>query len=172
MHLRISLVLLALVSAYSFVADALEPAHGPPSTCPVTLPSDSSFVPPPPYRKETGRFWLGTRALWTSLADDGIWRGIVSANGVRNKFWWWREGWQPDDSLADGPQLSVNARRLDKLVAPIREPEPTNALVGGQWMMLVMLEIPTSGCWEITGSYAAEYVSMIVWVPPSAALKE
>jgi len=139
-----------------------------PSHCPVTKPPYPAFVPPPPARaKETLRFWLGTNALWTSLYEDGIWRGIVSPSGTRDKFWWWREGWEFDTDLrANEPGLIITARRIDGDAPIVSKPRVTNAELGGKsWAMLLMLEIPTSGCWEITGNYRSEYVSMVVWVP-------
>jgi hypothetical protein len=138
-----------------------------PSHCPVTRPPDPPFVPPAPHpAKETGRFWLGTNALWTSLTEDGIWSGIVSPSGTRNKFWWWREGWRFDTDLrANEPGLIVTARRIDGDAPEVRKPRVTNAGEGKGTAMLLMLEIPTSGCWEITGNYRSEYVSMVVWVP-------
>ena len=138
-----------------------------PSTCQVTKPPHPAFVPPLPYpEKEDGRFWLGTNALWTSLSEDGIWSGIVSPSGTRNKFWWWREGWEFDTDLrANEPGLIVTARRIDGEAPIVRKPRVTNAELGSGWAMLLMLELPTSGCWEITGNYRSEYVSMVVWVP-------
>jgi hypothetical protein len=138
-----------------------------PSHCPVTRPPDPAFVPPAPYpEKETGRFWLGTKALWTSLSEDGIWSGIVSPSGTRNKFWWWREGWRFDtDFRANEPGLIINARRIDGDASEVRAPRVTNAFEGKSSAMLLMLEIPTCGCWQITANYRSEYVSMVVWVP-------
>lgn len=138
-----------------------------PSHCPVTKPPVPAFVPPAPYSdKETSRFWYGTNGLWTSLAEDGIWTGIVSKNGTRNKFWWWREGWEFDtDIRANEPGLIINARRIDGDAPLVTRPRVTNAFEGKHSAMLLMLEIPTSGCWEITANYRSEYVSMVVWVP-------
>ena len=138
-----------------------------PSSCPVTRRPDPPFVPPPPHpAKEIGSFWLGTNALWTSLAEDGIWRGIVSPRGTRNKFWWWREGWEWDTDLrANEPGLIVTARRLDGDAPLVRAPRVTNGKLGSGWAMLLMLELPTTGCWEISGNYRSEYLTMVVWVP-------
>jgi hypothetical protein len=162
MKLRI-LVLLgcSLIAQYSNAHEHI------PSSCPVTKEPDPPFVPPAPYpEKEAGRFWLGTNALWTSLAEDGIWRGIVSPSGMRDKFWWWREGWEPDTDWRDhDPGLIVTARRLDADAPVVQVPEATNGKLGSGWAMLTMLELPTSGCWEITGNYRSEHVSMVVWVP-------
>jgi len=138
-----------------------------PASCPVTKPPEPAFVPPISHpEREDGRFWLGTKALWTALDEDGIWKGIVSKNGTRNKFWWWREGWEYDTDLrANEPGLIINARRIDGVAPVVSKPRVTNAELSGGWAMLTMLELPTSGCWEITGNYRSEYVSMVVWVP-------
>ena len=138
-----------------------------PDHCPVTRPPDPAFVPPAPHpAKEDGRFWLGTKALWTSLSEDGIWSGIVSPSGTRNKFWWWRDGWEYNtDRLANEPGLIITARRIDGDAPEVRKPRVTNAELRNGWAMLLMLELPTRGCWEIIGNYRSEYVSMVVWVP-------
>jgi hypothetical protein len=138
-----------------------------PSSCPVTRPSEPAFEPPAPYKEKlTGQFWLGTSALWTKLADDGIWRGIVSPSGTRNKFFWWREGWKSDTDLrANDAGLIITARRIDGDAPLVRAPRVTNAKLASGWAMLTMLELPTSGCWEVTGNYRSDYLSMVVWVP-------
>jgi len=158
----------ALVLGCAFVTQSSSADEQVPSDCPVTRPPDPPFVPPAPHpAKETGRFWLGTNALWTSLADDGIWRGIVSPRGTRDKSWWWREGWEPDtDWRAHDPGLVITARRLDAEASPVQAPRVTNGELASGWAMLAMLEIPTSGCWEITGNYRSEQLSMVVWVSP------
>ena len=156
-----------LILGCSFVAQSNRADEQVPSGCPVTRPPDPPFVPPAPHPvKEAGRFWLGTNALWTSLFEDGIWRGLVSPSGTRDKFWWWREGWEFDTDWRDSdPGLIITARRIDKHAPPVRAPDVTNAQEGSGWAMLTVLEIPTSGCWEITGNYRSEHVSMVVWVP-------
>jgi hypothetical protein len=165
--MRIERFIFALVLGCSFSAQSSNADEQAPSDCPVTRPPDPPFVPPAPHpAKEAGRFWLGTNALWTSLAEDGIWRGIVSPRGTRNKFWWWREGWQWDtDVRINDPGLIVTAQRLDVEAPPVRVSRVTNGKLASGWAMLLMLELPTSGCWEITGNYRSEYLSMVVWVP-------
>jgi hypothetical protein len=138
-----------------------------PADCPVTRPPDPPFVPPPPHPAAEGaRFWLGTNALWTSLYADGIWRGVIAPGGIRDKFWWWREGWTPEtDRNANGPGLIVTARRLDREAPPINGGRATNGKLDTGWAMLLALELP-EGCWEVTGNYRSESVSMVVYVPP------
>jgi hypothetical protein len=139
-----------------------------PADCPVTRPPDPPFVPPPPHQADPEmRFWLGSKALWTSLYEDGIWRGIASAAGVRDKFWWWSEGWTPTtDRGSNDPGLIVTARRLDREALPFKVGgPPTNGKLNTGWAMLVGLELP-GGCWELTGNYRSEVVSMVVYVPP------
>lgn len=169
--MRIEPILLALALGWSFAVQTSAADEKVPDSCPVTRPPYPPFVPPAPFpAKETGRFWLGTNALWTSLDEDGIWRGIVSPRGTRNKFWWWREGWRFDtDRRANEPGLIVTARRIDGEAPEVRGPRVTNAFEGKRTAMLLILEIPTSGCWEITGNYRSEYVSMVVWVPDRPA---
>lgn len=165
--MRSKLFILGLIAASSYLAPPGVAGESVPSNCSVTRPPDPGFEPPGTYNEElTGRFWLGTNALWTKLADDGIWRGIRSPRGTRNKFFWWREGWTYDtDRRANDPGLIVTARRIDGDAPVIRVADVTNAKLKNGWAMLLMLEIPTSGCWEITGNYGADSLSMVVWVP-------
>lgn len=164
--MRNGTLFLALLLGWSLPHSSLA-AGQVPGTCPVTKPPHPAFVPPAPHPvKETSRFWLGTNTLWTSLSEDGIWSGIVSSSGTRNKFWWWREGWEYDTDLkANEAGLIITARRIDGEAPEVRAPRVTNAMIGTGWAMLLMLEIPTSGCWQITGNYRSEYVTMVVWVP-------
>ena len=49
------------------------------------------------------------------------------------------------------------------MARPRRSAQPwvTNAYVPewGGWTMLIMLELPTLGCWEVTGSYGGDSVN-------------
>jgi len=37
----------------------------------------------------------------------------------------------------------------------------------GGWAMLVMMEFPAAGCWEVTGKYQGNQLSFVVDVGPS-----
>jgi len=140
--------------------------------CPVTKPQEPPFTPPPPYPPEApyaGYFWYGTEALWTMLSSDGTWRGLpYHAEGgghyVQKVFWWNEDyDWQAEP----WPEFMVTARRLDASAPDFASSEATNAFhpdFGSA--MLTGVEIPTSGCWEFTGSYRGQSLSFVVWVAP------
>jgi hypothetical protein len=135
-----------------------------PDYCPVTLPADSRFVPPPPHKDfgpDGGKFWHGTDALFTDLYSDGRWRGISEASGTRNKSAWFRKDAQ---WLDERPyQLVVTYKRLDADGPMFTVPRVTNAMLGTV-AMLIMLELPTQGCWQVTGNYKSDYLTFVVWV--------
>jgi len=141
----------------------------PPVTCPVTKPPDPAFVAPPPYSPAApyaGEFWYGTEALWTLLHTDGAWRGLPhNPDGYTQKVFWWRAGysWTAEPE----PQLSVTGRRLDAPAPPLHVSKATNAFAQDiQSAMLVGVDLPTLGCWEITGRYKGRELSFVVWVAP------
>jgi hypothetical protein len=129
-------------------------------TCPVTKLPSQPFVPPSPYPVElgAGQFWFGTKKVWTNLPIEGTWKGL------RQKIFWWHEGY--DWRGENPPQLTVTGRRLDGKV-PLLEPVHANA----GWtndvnhpFMVVAFDVPTFGCWEITGDYKGDRLTFVVWV--------
>jgi hypothetical protein len=65
--------------------------------------------------------------------------------------------------------LVVRGRRLDRDAPPADISRTTNAhspSLGG-WTMLVAVEFPSPGCWEITGEYLGQKLSFVVSVPSS-----
>lgn len=136
--------------------------------CPVTA-SDSAFAPPSPYPATApyaGEFWYGADALWTMLSVDGTWRALPhSDTGYTQKVFWWRDGydWQTEPE----PELTVTGRRLDDSAPPLVASPATNAYHPDfDSAMLVGVEIPTSGCWEIAGRVEDSELSFVVWVEP------
>jgi hypothetical protein len=140
-----------------------------PASCPTTRPPDPPFVPPAPYSPTPpsvvdDQFWYGTNQLWTALNADGTWPMVKGRNGVRSdKSFWWRQGY--DWRTETEPELRVTGRRLD---APA--PAVTSSGAGNgyeQFMgafMLLCLELPAGGCWELTGRYAGRSLRFVVWV--------
>jgi hypothetical protein len=177
-----ALLMLSLVMPATPFASDDDVARGAvPASCPVTLPSEPAFIPPGPYPKAppgSHAFWHGTSGLWTMLASNGMHTGIASpspdvpdAVTTRNKLFWWSPGFHPMGT--PDPPLKIAARRLDGKAPVFKQPWVTNAHVPewGGWSMLVMLDLPTLGCWEVTGSYGGDVVSFVVWVAPPGALR-
>jgi hypothetical protein len=145
------------------------PARGaarPPETCAVTRPA-AAFVPPAPHEARpplAGRFWYGTADLWAMPHSDGIWEGNVTPRGRRDKVFWWSRNWNWRKDTR--PRLTVTARRLDGPAPSLRVSRATNAHAADiGHAMLVALDIPTAGCWKITGTYKRKKLSYVVWAP-------
>ena len=153
------------------IATSAGAAAIPPAACPVTQRPNPSFIPPSPYPPVppplyAGEFWSGTERLWTMVRADGTWRHLPYANGsYTQKVFWWRRGydWQTDPE----PNLTVTGRRLDAPAPPMRVSRATNGFrddIGS--FMLVGVDIPSLGCWEITGQIAGSSLRFVVWVAP------
>jgi hypothetical protein len=152
-------------SSKSTEAKASKPDSEALATCPVTLPPDQAFIPPEPYGEPLqGHFWYGSPALWTSLPLDGIWRDLPKREvGYGQKLPWWKQGY--DWRAEPEPDLTVTGRRLDGDAPPLVSPKASNAFAEdfGSAMM-VGFDIPSAGCWEITGSINGQELSFVVQV--------
>jgi hypothetical protein len=138
-----------------------------PASCPVTIPATTGFVPPQPYPAaapfpRTG--WIGTADLWTMVATDGRYHGLHVPTGYRQKLFWWRAGY--DGRLEPRPALALTATHLDPPTPSLQVRDATNAFADdlGGWTMLVMPDLPDSGCWRLTGEYGGTSLSYVVWV--------
>lgn len=145
-----------------------------PATCPITQPPSIEFVPPAPYptKISSNGFWLGSEKLWTSRSKDGLWRGYwTTEHGVKRKVYfdkvfWWRKGY--DWRTENPPQLKVSGRRLDAPASPFYLNQAHPAFMRNP-AMLTGIDIPSVGCWEITGDYKSDKLTFVVWVvdPPA-----
>jgi len=146
--------------------EILRQAPGVPVTCPVTRPPSPPFVPPsPPSAPLSGSFWYGTPALWTSLETSGTWIGLPYHDGLYGqKVFWWRQGYDP--RAEPQPPLTVTGTRIDQPAGPLISERATNAFasdIGSA--MLVGVDIPSGGCWRITGHLRSTELSFVVWIP-------
>ncbi len=137
--------------------------------CPTTRPADPPFEPPLPYPPQApwaGEFWHGTAELWTALPESGIWSGLpFGPGGYTQKLFWWRPGYEA--SQEPEPALEVAGRRLGDSRQAFTAGPATNASAEDiQTAMLVGIEIPAAGCWEITGRYQNSEVIFVVLVEP------
>ena len=141
----------------------------PPASCPVTQPPHPSFVPPQPWPAQApydDAFWYGTSELWTMLDDDGAWHSLPkNPEGYTQKVFWWRQGYVWTE--APQPALTASGRRRDGSAPPLRVSRATNAFHEDfKSAMLIGVDFPTRGCWEITDRYKGAELSFVVWVGP------
>jgi hypothetical protein len=148
-----------------------------PESCPVTKPYQTSlFVPPSPYeaKADAGHFWFGSDRLWTMLQSDGTWSGLphYTPNDLtfRQKLLFYRQGNFP--RTEPRPKLIVTGRRLDSPAPPLLSDRTTTGLNGDQQSMVVGINLPTLGCWEITGQYESDELTFVVWVAESTSQRE
>lgn len=143
----------------------------PPSSCPTTRVPEEPFVAPAPYpaappERYVGEFWYGTPELWTMLGADPVWRDLPhNRKGYSQKVFWWSQDF--DVSTDPYPAFTLIIERLDVASAPmVVGDDATNASADFGTAMLTGVEIPTPGCWKITGKYQKSELSFVVWVAP------
>lgn len=142
-------------------------------TCAVTRAPAVPFVPPKPYpaRPIGDSFWFGNKKLWTLLPANGTWRlGHYSPTtpGFRQKIFWWREGhfWRADPT----PALTVRGKRLDGAAPDFMIPRANSGYNEFfKSFMLVGVDFPTVGCWEVTGRFDGEDLAFIILVEDGTA---
>lgn len=141
--------------------------------CPVTVPGDAPFTPAsdtpegPPVDYQ--RVWYGTSELWTMVGRGGeVWANLpVRPDGslAQKTFWW-----VPGASLSQVPKPDVVVR-LDALDDPavtvVAEPGELGGNAGLGVFMVVGVEIPRSGCWQVTADHGDASVSYVAWIPES-----
>ena len=136
----------------------------PPENCPVTVPQDLPFVPPPPYSElgVKGYYWYGSNSLWVALPQNGVWSSLPhDAHGYTQKIPWWREGYVWNEEPE--PSLTVTGERLDTKAPPI-EASQANGAYADEFGSAMMMDasFPSSGCWKITGKYRDAELSFVV----------
>jgi hypothetical protein len=133
-----------------------------PEACPVTKPPAQPFVPPPPYwtHHNPDQFWYGTESLWTLLGVQGTWN-IHTAQ----KLFYWRRGF--DWRREPEPELIVIAKRLDREAPPVAAGPAYAVFVTTERPgMMTGIDIPSTGCWELTAQYGGHRLSFVVSVQP------
>lgn len=140
------------------------------ATCPVTKPPAHPFEPPSPYPREipSDRFWFGTNKLWTDLPVNGTWmlgHDRPDDPSFRQKMLWWRQGY--DRLTDDPPKLTLTGRRLDSAAPSLAPDDHANAGWTddpGHSFMVTGINTPTVGCWQITGDYNGDKLTVVVRV--------
>jgi hypothetical protein len=149
-------------------AAAPTPSPSAAATCAVTRPRPVFKAPkpfpvrPPAYYQSD---WYGSSDLWTMLDHQGeVWQHLpTSPSGLTQKTFWWSQDWVAADEPE--PAITVTGRRLDGPGTFSFGPG-TNATADFGTAMLVGIDIPTPGCWEITASYRTATLSFVASVRP------
>jgi hypothetical protein len=167
MMLRSALVVYTLVLVLNAGLPIGTRAHERASApCATTLPPDPLFVPPfLPFAQHapSGRFWYGTKSLWTLLDIQGRWH-MGGKRPYSTKLFYWRLGYDARREM--GPKLFVSAKRLDREAPLVLADSATNAFLGESSAMLTGIDIPTAGCWEVTAQYRGDVLSFVVPIQP------
>ena len=137
------------------------------ASCPVTPAPSPAFTPPAPYppNPPSGSFWFGTEKLWTLLRADGTWQNLPhSDSGYGQKLFWWRDSY--DWKAEPQPKVIVTAKRLDAAAPAVSAPRASNGYRQEDWksFMVVGIDIPKAGCWQITGRYGSDELTFVVRV--------
>ncbi|MGH8871367.1 MAG: hypothetical protein ACRDWS_05275 [Acidimicrobiia bacterium] len=78
------------------------------------------------------------------------------------KTFWWSENYSPGDPA----EITVTAEHLDGSAPTVEVGGPGgggfNPSIGN--FMLVGLELPQPGCWDLTARYKSATLSYVVWV--------
>lgn len=128
--------------------------------CPVTQPLEPPFRPPgegvAPFE---GTFWYGSDDLYLALPLDGTWAQLAHGEKL---FWWsvhYEGEWQP--------AMTLRAERLDGSQEIVEQIGATNARHNSfpAVAMLQGVDLPSGGCWQITGTYEGAALTFVVWVP-------
>jgi hypothetical protein len=135
--------------------------------CEPTRP-DPPFVPPKPHLAAPPDYyesaWYGSARLWAMIQVRGeVWGPWLFDRppGLPQKTFWWSADWVPANEME--PAITVVGRRLDG-PGSFRFGPGTNATADFGTAMLVGVDVPAYGCWEITARYRAATLSYIVSV--------
>ena len=126
------------------------------------------FVPPAPYPSTPTpvyrKAWYGTERLWTVLDTTGErWETVPNSEaGFGEKTFWWSTDW---DSATDlRPAITVTGRQLNGDGMFMTDGRGTNASFDLGTAMLVGVEVPNLGCWELTARYRDASLTIVVEV--------
>jgi hypothetical protein len=128
------------------------------NSCRATPPPVPAFIPPAPYSPAPlgdHAFLVGTNDLWV-----GVWN--QPWQGLRHKVWWWRPGF--DGAGEQSPALAILLREVSSNIAVALNTPATNGSFDGESKMLVGIDFPTPGCWQVTGTYGGHTLSFVTEV--------
>ena len=138
------------------------------SACEATLP-DARNLPASELQSIKGFVWVGSPALAAQVPEGGLWKGMGPDHQFRDKWWWWREGYNANDEPV--PELEITAIMLDGEAPPVHIPRATSAMEAREapnpprWhRILTLMEFPKPGCWAVTATYHGNELKFVFQV--------
>ena len=95
--------------------------------------------------------------------EGEVWRFPQGPDRLSEKTFWWSLGW-PGSVDQPQPAITVVGTRLDAAGTFTSGPGTNAQRDDFGEAMLVGVEIPSPGCWQITGSYGDAVLSYVVWI--------
>ena len=135
--------------------------------CPITTVT-TPYVARPPYLAEPPEYyrsvWHGNDALWTMLDPRGeVWAGLPNnAGSLTQKTWWWSRNFEIERERS--PAITVTGMRLDAPGSVSAGNPGTHAYADFGTAMLVGVDVPATGCWEIRAEYEGAELAYVVLV--------
>lgn len=142
-----------------------------PENCAPTVRNEPAFVPPVAYlasHTPSGMFWYGSTELWTLLDTEGTWKESLTTYSATEhmshyttKLTYWAASFDARSEVE--PALTVIARRLDKNLPTVVSGPASSVFVHGPMPpgMMTTIDLPTSGCWNITAKYRSNKLSFV-----------
>ena len=106
--------------------------------------------------------YFGTDRLWTMFPIKGVLKGTTASGATHLELVWFRQGY--NQWVEPTPRLKVHGKRLDGTARGVAVSQPKFIGSTPRNAMLVGLDIPDSGCWQITGRFEDEELAFVVWV--------
>ena len=156
---------IVLVAPSAAVAD--EPVAGAEigGTCPVTLGTDELLEP-------DSHNIYGSEALAVALPADGTWPTTGPTARIAVKLFWSSAGFRPGMerhlrieivNLNGGPNDAVvkDVTNANSIPVDLEKAQFDDEWQDG-WRMLVGIDFPSPGCWELTGEYLGQSLTFKV----------
>jgi len=130
---------------------------------PITVPGEPYFATAPYPRQPPSAYhadWYGNADLWTMLQPGGeVWRLPKQGSSFTQKTFWWSRNFGELQ-----PLIAVTGKRLDAPGTFSAGNPGTNAIADFGSAMLVGVDIPAAGCWEIRAQYKGAELAYVVRV--------
>jgi hypothetical protein len=124
--------------------------------CPISYPTEKLLGPDYPASGN----WFGSEELAVMLPHYGIWSVTKEDHLIAIKLFWRSAGFEP--GMEKGLEVSVRSVNDPEQTAVVTRPTNAHAPDLGGWAMLVGIDFPGTGCWEITGTYDEQSLRFVV----------